>query len=469
MPLLRLEAAKHTGTSAPAYTKALDALQAYFNSTDSSAEAEFPSTRTAADWLVHMHLRGLSPKTIRFYLDIAASLHSAAAKSGRTPATSVFKTLKAKLRLVPTAASMPFDAEAAFQRLATLTRAAHNHTGEHAIAVDIVLGSILLGLAPLGTVAATKTDQTDALGPQWADIAARHASHRRKYIFPLGQPDLTPRQLARKTDAIVAHLLSSQGITPSADPADTLAAIWAHAALRCGATGSQIIAILGNAPTAQPLLTLCTPAPVPAGQKQKLIAQVAQLFTANPLRWYAMRLRPHTSFGHLTQRLHTLQATGSPVPETFYPCDEIRRRTRAGRLATEQRPVLPDIVFFRTRLTQIQPLFAHIGDLAWCYTTGTGTYAPMAAAQFAAFQRAIAHFTPDYEVAPGGTLPLRPGDQIIVLGGPLAGLHGTLLATPGTLYRVHLFGPNHTIEWRLRDPRLLAPNPPSSQPQTLKC
>ena len=92
--------------------------------------------------------------------------------------------------------------------------------------------------------------------------------------------------------------------------------------------------------------------------------------------------------------------------------------------------LIPDILFVRTRVSRLQPLLARVSDLAWCYrTTSERGYARIPDCEMQAFQLAIGIFTPETDVRPLGTVPPRPGQQVVVIGGPFAGRSGRYLST----------------------------------------
>ncbi len=171
-----------------------------------------------------------------------------------------------------------------------------------------------------------------------------------------------------------------------------------------------------------------------------------------------MRLRRGVKFETVEARLQTLDAEVA-APEIFYPCNEIAKRV-GRRMITDRQPVIPDIVFFRCRRSNVFNLFCHIGDLAWCYTvpgTGIRNYAAIPAVDFDIFQRTIGMFTNDCEVAPIGTLTPRPDERVVLVGGLFQGCNARFRNTENdnTLYRLEILGDNG-FEWRINvDPRLV--------------
>ncbi len=246
--------------------------------------------------------------------------------------------------------------------------------------------------------------------------------------------------------------------TPTQAPAD----LWAHAALKCGYTPQAITGCLGFRPTANPVFALCPMQPIPDSDAMEMRATVARVITDDPLQWFVMRLRPASGFSSLRQRLASIPS-GNHAPTLFYPCEEIA--TRIGRrLVWRDRPVIPDIVFFRSRRSHVRPLFREIGDLAWCYTTGrSGTYAAIPDTEMQRFQQAIGRFTPQSEIFPAGTLAPAPGDTVEIIGGIFAGRHAEVVKTATkpsgvTIYRL-ILPDNKGIEWRIDvDARLLQPH-----------
>lgn len=191
---------------------------------------------------------------------------------------------------------------------------------------------------------------------------------------------------------------------------------------------------------------------------RQTIESVAQTFLPERPQWFAMRLRRGVKFDTVEARLQTLDAEVA-APEIFYPCNEIAKRV-GRRMITDRQPVIPDIVFFRCRRSNVFNLFCHIGDLAWCYTvsgTGIRNYAAIPAVDFDIFQRTIGMFTNDCEVAPIGTLTPRPDERVVLVGGLFQGCDARFRNTENdnTLYRLEILGDNG-FEWRINvDPRLV--------------
>ncbi len=403
-----------------------------------------PSAALFADWAVHMWMLGLTAKTAAHYIDILAALFN-----NVCGASVDLCVLKAQLRggdAWPDSAGLKRDLE----RLHALARSA---TSGRSAAADLVLMALICGALPLEEVARMKKTDVDSTLPEAAAIAERRSSGRRSYLFDLEQSSLTPRRLARRVDAMATDALRMHGLSAAAGADATLAALWACAALGCGIAPAEVAAAMGTRCDALPVLALCRPAELSAGRRAEIVGIVAATFASNPLRWYAMRLRPRVSYEEIAARLDSL---GSEVrrPELFYPYDEIARRI-GRKLVFDRRPVIRDIVFFRTRLSEVCPLFCRIGDLAWCYTTSGrpgGAYAAIAPDAFARFQETIGHFTPDYDVEPLGATAPAEGETVVVVNRLFPGCEFDIekieSGSANALFRLHMVGDNG-IQWRL--------------------
>lgn len=432
------------------YRTALVSLQNFVQS-DATPE-EVMSTGMLSEWLLALSIKGLSLKTIRLYFDIVSALTSSANKE-KLVSNAVFDSIRTGLSNMVKGST---DVTARHKRLTTMLASAQTMNEQDRMAADMVLLSLSSGCMPVAQVALLTKDD---ISERNADIAKRHAEARRKYIFPLGQSLKTPRQVTREAETIISSLLRRYNIGVAGVDVDiTLRSLWAYAALCCGATGSMVLSCLGQVPADMPLFVLCEAAATSAAERNNLVDAVDRLLRHNPKRWFAMRLRRGVSPADIHSRLKTCNLEQL---EIFYPCEEIARRV-GRRLVVEQEPVLPQIAFFKSRLSDIMPLFARIGDLAWCFksTPGAGAhYAPIPKAEMERFQQTIGHFTSEYEVAALGGLTLRPGDKVKVVGGIYAGRDGLIegidSGDPATIYRLLLTGESG-IEWRARvDSRLL--------------
>lgn len=366
-----------------------------------------------AEWLVAMSMDGISIKTIGYYLKLSSYLYHAAMKAGIIPADNAFRTLINKLSHISSAAV----SEQAFKRLISVLRAARSLTGTDALAADLLLFSLLNRGMDFAAIAALKKSDLPQLNAASAEIAGKYVSATRQYVFPLQQSKHTPRQLAARVGFMVSALMRARNIAGSDDITDLIKGYWCYCALKCGVAPSALIAILGYAPLSMPLLSLCVADGTEPVDADSVDAAVADMLVDNPRRWFAMQFRQSVKLEQIEKRFEVLPDSVAR-PDLFYPYEEICKRV-GKKILHERRPVINNVAFFKTRITDVYPLFIRIGDLAWCFTSGRrhgSPYAVISEAAMTEFQTAIGEFTPDYEVGDIGSIDIREGDSVILLG-----------------------------------------------------
>ncbi len=423
-----------------AYRKALLSFRGFVARHDSPDDTI--TLTLLEDWYVGMRFQGLTAKTALYYLECLASMHNTAAKQGRTSPSEAFRQIKSKIRTLDERKPPFFITERHFQQLQRLLNTGDN-PGSHV--ADIILLSLANGCLAAEEIALLKKENIDGLSARCATIARRNTDPARKYIFPLRQTALTPRQLKESVDAGIRRFLATAGLPTSMSAMETIRSVWAYIAMRGGALPSDVAAALGGAPAGMPLLSLCTPQAPDDSLKESLSEMVADIISGDPLHWFAMSLRPRVRFEDLLRRF-SLEAGRIRQPEMFYPCEEIARRI-GRRLVWQEKPVISDIVFFKSRMTDIYPMLTRIYDLAWCYRTDRsrgGRYASIPDSSMRRFQETIGKFTPEYEIAPSGELPLGPDDKVMVIGGDYSGHDGSVIGIDGNdgniVYRIRLLG-----------------------------
>ena len=437
------------------YHKAINCLETFLGTY--SYSSAFPSPQTLADWYLNMKVRGFSQKTSVHYLDIISALYRDTASETDPSSPNAFGVFKARVKELAKATqpACPID-DATFKRILTATRPLASQPKILQRAADILRYSLLHRAMPLAGVALTKASDVNTDSDAMAEIVRRNASPTRKYLFPLDQSRLTPRQLEESVRRMVRALILAKNIPLAGTADDTIRLIWACAALKCGIPGSEILTLLGQPVAAVPGLSLCVGADLSPERSDALSDTVNALFSDNPPRWYAMKLRTRVTFGDIKRRVSELDDS-IVLPEFFYPLDEICLRV-GKKVVRDTHPVIKDIVFFKLRVTDIFPLFCRIGDLAWCYTTTGrpgGDYAPIPRRSFDLFQETIGHFTPDYEIAPIGGFTPEEGETVVIINGPLASYEFEVdkaADSENVIYQLNMVGSNG-FQWRTSAPR----------------
>ena len=459
------------------YGKALGSFKSYIESLREKEDFNFRScTNTRLPqillegWVVCMIADGLSSSTALHYIDLLSALAGNVEELRSLPFAALKKRLKDRLPEIWQCEATHADLR---RFINTLKTTLTHPVPEDNIVRDMVLFSMLNRALPLARVAALRKDELEEFNDTSREILYPYIAANRKYVFPLNQSAFTPRQFEAWVEEFAFKFFKSRMLKWYGDSTTTLQTFWLMAARTRGFTPHQAMATLAVPfrPAHSPLriLNLCTPldeacaltSTCPFSTLQAKLSSLTALFLSNPLRWFAMRLRPGVTFERLQLSLSMLGATtaavSSPVSSIFYPSREISKRI-GDRIRFRTRPVIRDIVFFRYRITDIPALFSRIGDVAWCYKSGE-SYAVIPDDAMNLFRSTVEAFTPEYEVAPAGSLPLKEDEEVVVVGGLFSGLEARVLQTTpgrdGTVYRLRIFGDSNDIEWRIADPSLV--------------
>ncbi len=315
---------------------------------------------------------------------------------------------------------------------------------------DLLLFSLVNGALPLVEVAMIKKGDTDKYNNEVSRlIIARNQSPRREYVFDLRQSYATPRQIRSAIAEGLKPLWEKIEIPVNADHDDAVRSLWTACAIQSGATASEALRRLqGPAPYAVP--EFCIPADdIPDA---RLWDNAVHSMIAHELPvWYAMHLRKGVSFDDLRKEIADCVR---PMPELFYPSETVRRRV-GNKTVFEEHPFISRTAFFKSRQENILPMFALIGDKAWCYrvtNTPGAPYAAISTRDMRRFQAAIGVFTPDIEIHPLGELTPRPGESVIIIKAGFDNREGEVeeVLSDGatTLFRIKL-STDQGYEWRM--------------------
>lgn len=431
------------------YTKAINCLETFLGTYPYASD--FPSDQILADWFLNMRIRGISGKTAVYYIDIISALHKDAAPESCQDNSKLFGQFKGRAKQVlAMTKDWPID-DKTFKRILSIIKSSSANSKSLQVTSDILSYSLLNGALSLTEVAKVKTAEIESPNDAVAVIIKRNSDSNRKYLFPLDQSKQTPKQLTEDIERKVRGLFVANHIPEFASIDDTIRLIWVYAAMRCGIPGSEILALLGAPVSAIPEFSLCTKADISSERRSALMETVNTLFSNNPQRWYAMKLRSRVDFEDVEERVKNLEEH-ILRPEFFYPYEEICKRV-GKKIVKDRQPVIRDIVFFKLRVTDIFPLFCRMGDLAWCYTTTGkpgGDYAPIPKSSFEKFQETIGHFTPEYEVAPIGGFEPKEGESVVIINGPLANYEFEVdkaTDADNVIFQLNMIGDNG-FQWR---------------------
>lgn len=448
--------------SATVYRKAFDSYTAYAG--DRAFADGTVSETILSDWFVSLAVAGLSYKTAVSYLNALSGLVRTAAMAKVITQGDAFSRLRRRLDSFREIFWSPAVSSRQFMELMRRCRETSALSPAIGAVADVLCYSMLNCCMPVAQIARLKRGAEADHDDESLEIVERNMISKRQFVFNLYQSSLTQRQLENYIYKSIKNLLLADGL-PCFSTADaTVRSYWAVAAISGGAAPHDVLAALGSVPESLPALSLCASDGELSEDISALQRRVTSMLSLNPRRWYAMRLRPRVKFADLVDRINALPHEVA-VPELFYPCDEIASRT-GKKIRYDSNPLIADVVFFRTRHTDIKGLFNNIGDIAWCYTVPTehgNEYASIPKSHFDRFQRTIGHFTPDFEVCESGSLPIRPNERVVLLGGVFQGISAEVeeivetAGSPDVVLRLRFIGDNG-IDFRFSaDSRMAKP------------
>lgn len=433
-------------STADAYGKALMSFRAFASAVQAAEECF--TQRLLEDWYVSMRVKGLTAKTSAYYFDNIASLYNAAAKQAEAGPTDIFRAVKGKIKDFDCNDRAFLITDADYERFANMVNG--RASSDFHTVIDTVAMALTDSSLTLRDIALMKKVDTDGLSYRGRVIARRNIEPKRKYVFALDQSRLTTRQAEAALAADIKTLFASYGLPLFGSVADTIRSYRAYAALMNGVAASDTLGTDWRYAPALPVLAVCTPHKVSAETAERVDRIVCESIFDDTEHWYAMRLRPRVSFGDVVRRFDDTDCQ-LRRPEMFYPCEEIAKKI-GRKLVWREKPVISDVVFFKSRKAEIYPMFMLLYDLAWCYRSGrnrSGAYAVIPDNAMRQFQETIGKFTPDYEVVPTGHMALNHDDRVVVIGGDYAGLTGTFIENDKeddgeghTVYRIMLPGNN---------------------------
>lgn len=392
------------------YRKAINSLMSFLQGRGSSLLPN-PET-TVCEWTVHMCVNGTSLKTALPYLNAVAGMYKKAVSEGLAPETDIFAELRSQLKTNGEKLWQSWLTRESFENLRNLLRARQKKSD----VCKLLLYSLTNGCMPVMGAANIRIDSVSKDDWELLDIDPARFIRNRKYLFSFNRSGITATKLSQSVNDSVTMFLRHMNISPGTGADDTLRSYWAYAALNIGIAPHVVLSFLNTAPSGLPVLALCRQEELSEDKRREIAGSVAEMFIANPPKWFVMHLRQRVRFKELEDVFADLKDV-LPKPELFYPYEEIYRRI-GKKITTLQKPVIPDIVFFKYPETDVYPMFQKIGDIAWGYKTDGkdgDKYATVPRAAFERFQEAIGQFTPDYQVAPIGEIPLKEGDTVVIL------------------------------------------------------
>lgn len=404
------------------------------------------------DWTFELLRQGKTEKVAASSLNILSSCLKEAVTA---PLQETAKSARRLARQLEAGAitPLPLMRESLFSEILSLLKGWIKGKGEQSPFRDLLLVSLLDACMPLKKAARIRKDDIPRFAELIRTILERNQSATRLFVFDLRQSFLTPRQLQKTVASELASIFDAYNIynigVSGFDADELIRSLWAALAIHCGATASEALGCVGgSARYAVPAFV--TPSTADEEATARLSKAIGAMLTKSSPRWFALQMRRGVTFDELNRAVHE---DVRPLPQLFYPCQTIARNVRNRRVLAD-RPFISRTVFFKTDIDAVLPMFAKIGDLAWCYrvlSSSSAPYAVIPSEEMRRFQTAIGHFTPDMEIHSVGEIPLRPNDRVVLLMADFFNQEGTvgkvMTDTDGrTIYRV-IFLNEAGFEW----------------------
>ena len=219
----------------------------------------------------------------------------------------------------------------------------------------------------------------------------------------------------------ILDFLKSSSCSKIAENKESLKIIWGVMALKAGIYPNIVRTYVGKLPSLLDVLQICSKLEMTEEDGSQADKILNDSLKGEDPQWFAMRLRPRIKYEKLIDRFTQLSGEIN-MPELFYPCEEIRKLI-GRKIIWKGKPVIRDVVFFKTHRYEIFPLFTKLYDLAWCYRTpggGPGNYASIPLKAMEDFKNALGFLSPDYDVVPSGETDLKPGEKVVIVDGEYA-------------------------------------------------
>lgn len=440
------------------YRRSLSSLEAFLNG--HGLVLSDLSPLVVEDWTCELLRQGKPRTTISRNLNVLSSVLKGSKennlKDAVAKAREIARRFESASQDVP-----PLLQERVFNIFLTLLRAWLKGVGEQDVLRDIVLVSLLNGAMPLRDVVMLRKEYIAEAGHLTKLVLERNINPKRGYVFDLRQSYQTPKQVVNGVSDRLLDKFGKYVGMESFDADELMRSLWVALALRSGATMSVALdCVGGKARYSTPdFMTPATVGAMPDVARWRRAVEL--LLEQDSPRWYAMQMRRGVSFEDLQREI---AEAVNPVPTLFYPCQNIARNAHNKRVLKSQ-PFIMQTVFFRMSPDGILPMFAKIGDKAWCYRVFNSPEAPYAVIpkeEMQRFQSAIGQFTPDMEIHPLGELEIRPEDRVVLLMSDFYNQEGKVAKVikegdGPTVYRV-VFRDQSGFEWAVNaDTRQIKP------------
>lgn len=393
---------------------------------DKLSTLENIDSRILTDWAIRMNADGYSISTIAYYIKVLSSAFTDAGAP-----SEVFTIVRKQVKEFEFVNTTDFDA------LRRVIFELSSNIETNSLSQDLLLTAVLAGGLSVDKLLSLQKDELPETIEALTLINNKYTRPRARKLFPLS----SKREVALR----IKSTINRYGLNSGVD------GLWAIAALKLGLEPKVVKVVIGHVPEDVPLLSLADDTEISETERLGALEFVADGLTDNPFRWFAMQLRQGEDYERVAQQ------SGLSPENIYYPSREIARRV-GRKMVVTTKPFLPGIVFFRSRITDVAPIFHRIGSMAWVYRQTPSPLSPYAIItphEMRAFQLAVGVLTAESKLP----TEMRPGDTVEIIGGDFRGLTAQIQSVAPNVYRLLLPALNG-IPWQIdADPRLLCPTP----------
>lgn len=373
-----------------------------------------------SEWVSWLFYKGYSHGTVLTYIGRLSALYGKAVKDGVAVDNSCFSSIKKKLNSASPASLDINSGSDCFKKLRQLVLKDCSKSATCQLAKDIMLFSIYNGGLTFEKLAKYKKDDYQGNDKAVVEIVERYSKPKNKYLFPLKQSEKTPNQLNQTISSLFMKALKMVNINLSEYTATTTIDLWAVVAMHCGISATDIVSCIGDVNGVNPFFSFAVKKEIPPERKTEIRSRITQSLTKNPEYWYAMQFRPRVNYDMVNNRL---KAAGIFFKKSFYPMEEIVCRI-GKKMKRELKPVMPGLLFFKSKATELPEIFFQIGDIAWGYRYTrciSSPYAVITQDAIDRYQKAVGKFVDGMDSFPDGNIQIEPGDKVEITGGNFIG------------------------------------------------
>lgn len=268
--------------------------------------------------------------------------------------------------------------------------------------------------------------------PQIEDlIEAMRETKQLKFVFGLNRGAKREPQLKRELVANLEDTLQMAGMKFDEEfSRESITAIWIAAAFRCDIPINEIRSMVSEIPSEYAFLSLIRPEEISEERETSILKTVANSINKKTTCWFVMRMRSGITPESVRNAIEEKASDIYKSLVFYYPTRQIIIKGKGNKKICKENPYIPGILFFRTRYDRVAPLFAKIGDMAWCMkerNAADAKYSVIPRQEMEDFQKYVGQFTDDVRIQlVDASRGLGKGRMVRVTAGMMKGYKGKI-------------------------------------------